>query len=229
MRLSDHRGTIHVSSGRFCVVIMRNEVRLNYSDRFSKRKDRCAVGKRIERSTSHNPITAKTHTAHHANLETVHYRLYKPEDFDALYSIEEVCFQPPFRFGRRYMQRLVTAPNAVAWIAEDYEFMAGFAIAEWTPAIDGARAYIQTIEVAPHYRGQGVGRQLLNRIEDSAHQTGAAILWLHVEETNAAAIHLYETHGFIQAGEEENYYAPGRGALLYRKCLTRSEKPEAFE
>ena len=27
------------------------------------------------------------------------YRPYKPEDFEALYALEEACFQPPFRFG----------------------------------------------------------------------------------------------------------------------------------
>jgi hypothetical protein len=34
------------------------------------------------------------------------YRRYLPEDFNALYAIEEACFQQPFRFGRRYMRQL---------------------------------------------------------------------------------------------------------------------------
>lgn len=155
----------------------------------------------------------------------MHYRLYKPDDFVALYAIEEVCFHPPFRFGRRYMQRLVSAINATTWIAEDFEKMAGFAIAEWKPSLGQISGYIQTIEVAPEFRGQGVGRALLERIEESARDADAAMLWLHVDKTNETAIGLYERHGFLPVGEEANYYATGRSALLYRKALNR-ETPE---
>lgn len=149
----------------------------------------------------------------------MHYRLYKPDDFEALYAIEETCFQPPFRFGRRYMQRLVSAPNATTWIAEDFEKMAGFAIAEWKPSLGDTIGYIQTIEVAPEFRGQSIGCELLQRIEESASEANASMLWLHVDKTNKTAIGLYERHGFKPVGEEANYYAPGRGALLYRKTL----------
>jgi len=149
----------------------------------------------------------------------MHYRRYKPEDFEALYAIEEACFVPPFTFGRRYMRWLVGAPNAATWIAEDVEAMAGFAIVEWTPATRGTGAYIQTIEVAPALRGQGVGRTLLQCVESSAREAIAIILWLHVEESNAVAIRLYETSGFHCADKAEDYYAPGRHALVYRKEL----------
>ena len=152
----------------------------------------------------------------------MHYRLYKTDDFAALYAIEEVCFHPPLRVGRRYLQRLVSALNATTWIAENFEKMAGFAIAEWKPSLGQISGYIQTIEVAPEFRGQGVGRALLERIEESAREADAPMLWLHVDKTNATAIGLYESHGFLPVGEEANYYAPGRGALLYRKALKAS-------
>ncbi len=79
----------------------------------------------------------------------LNYRLYKPEDFEAVYGIEEVCFQPPMTFGRRYMRWLVQAQNAATWVAEDDGALAGFAIVEWTQAIHEISAYIQTIEVLP--------------------------------------------------------------------------------
>jgi ribosomal protein S18 acetylase RimI-like enzyme len=147
------------------------------------------------------------------------FRLYKPDDFANLYAIEEVCFYPPFRFGRRYMQWLVHAPNAATWIAEEQSVMAGFGIVEWTPSIRGLSAYIQTIEVLPAQRGQGAGRELLMRLEKSARDAEAVTLWLHVDAENASAIRLYETSGFLPVGEEKNYYAAGRHALIYRKQL----------
>ena len=147
----------------------------------------------------------------------LNYRLYKPQDFEAVYGIEEVCFQPPMTFGRRYMRWLVQAQNAATWVAEDDRTLAGFAIVEWTQAIHEISAYIQTIEVLPEMRGQGVGRELLKHMEGSALAAGASAIWLHVDVENWAAIRLYETYSFVRAGDEENYYAPGRGAYIYRK------------
>jgi [ribosomal protein S18]-alanine N-acetyltransferase len=149
----------------------------------------------------------------------VDFRLYKPEDFAALYAIEEICFQPPFRFGSSYMRRLLSNRNAAAWIAEEAAHMAGFAIVEWSGSKDRVNAYIPTIEVLPTQRRRGVGGELLRRVELSARQAGASSLWLHVDESNANAIRLYQEHGYVSAGAEEHFYAPGRGAFLYRKQL----------
>jgi ribosomal protein S18 acetylase RimI-like enzyme len=149
----------------------------------------------------------------------VHYRLYTPQDFDSLYAIEEVCFQPQFRFSRKYMQQIVSHSNAVTWIAEEDGQMSGFAIAEWSRGASGAIGYIQTIEVAPDRRKQGIGRELLRRIEDSARAVSAEAIWLHVHADNAPAIRMYESNGYLREGREEDYYAPGHAALIYGKPL----------
>jgi len=149
----------------------------------------------------------------------VNYRLYLPEDFDRLYSIEETCFQPPFRFGRRYMRNLAGSAHTAAWIAEEDGRMAGFAIAEWNRESGGMAAYIQTLEVLPEARGQGAGGELLDRIEGSARAADAELIWLHVDAENAGAIRLYEAKGFRCEGREENYYPKGRAALVYVKKL----------
>ncbi len=145
------------------------------------------------------------------------YRLYKPEDFAALYAIEEACFQPPFRFGRRYMRQLVDSPDAATWIAEQDGRMAGFAIVEWVQDEDATVAYIQTIEVAADERRQGVGGELLRCVEASARAAGAHIIWLHVDAENSAAIRLYERRGYAGQGRAEHYYARNRAALVYSK------------
>jgi ribosomal protein S18 acetylase RimI-like enzyme len=149
----------------------------------------------------------------------MNYRLYKPGDFAALYAIEEICFEPQFRFNRRFMRQLADARNGAAWIAEEKGKMTGFAIVHWSTNSAGIRAYIHTIEVLPEHRGRGIAGELLNNIENSAREGGAAVLWLHVDESNASAIRLYEAHSFLRAGKQDHYYAPGRGALLYKKPL----------
>ena len=147
------------------------------------------------------------------------YRPYKPEDFDRLYALEELCFEAPFRFSRRYMRQLTGRANAATWIAEEDGRLIGFTIVEWAVQRSGVTAYIQTIEVAPEARGQGVARELLGRIEGSARLADAALIWLHVEAINAAAIRLYESQGYRCEGRKENYYPLGRAALIYVKRL----------
>ena len=148
------------------------------------------------------------------------YRLFKPEDFDPLYALEELCFEPPSRFGRRYMRLLVGRANAATWIAEEDGRLWGFGIVEWSEERRGVTAYIQTIEVAPEMRGRGVGGALLGSIEGSARAAGARLIWLHVEAANAGAIRLYEARGYACDGRQENYYPHGRAALIYVKRLS---------
>ena len=147
------------------------------------------------------------------------YRPYTPEDFAELYAIEEVCFQPPLRFGRRYMRQLIDRSNTATWIAEQDGRLAGFAIVEWMRETGGVIAYIQTLEVAPDRRGHGVGGELLRRVEGSARAVGAQGIWLHVDAENAGAIRTYQTQGYFCEGREEDYYSLGRAALIYGKLL----------
>ncbi len=147
------------------------------------------------------------------------YRLFTPEDFDELYAIEEASFKPPYRFSRRYMRQLVESAATATWIAASTSRMAGFAIVGWTTASSGIVAYIQTIEVAPELRSQGIGGELLHRVEGSANAEGAVEIWLHVDAKNEGAIQLYRANGYQNEGREENYYARGRAAEIYRKSL----------
>jgi ribosomal protein S18 acetylase RimI-like enzyme len=147
------------------------------------------------------------------------YRPYTPADFPALYAIEEICFEPPFRFGRGYMRRLADSVHSITWLAEEDGRMAGFAIADWGRGTEGIAAYIQTIEVLPEMRGRGIGGELLCRIDASARDKGARAIWLHVDSQNGSAIRLYESRGYVCQGRKENYYPHGRAALIYRKAL----------
>jgi ribosomal-protein-alanine N-acetyltransferase len=149
----------------------------------------------------------------------VFYRLYRPEDFAQLYAIEQACFQPPSRFSRRYMSRLVASPDSATWIAEEEQRMAGFAIVVWSRELDQTIAYIQTLEVAAADRQRGSARELLAHVEMSANTAGAYVLWLHVAEENTAAINLYQSCGYLLEGREEGYYGQGLAALIYVKIL----------
>jgi ribosomal-protein-alanine N-acetyltransferase len=147
------------------------------------------------------------------------YRPYQPADFQQLYAVEEACFVPPFRFSRSYMRQVIASPNAATWMAEEDGAIAGFAVVEWDLGSIEPKAYIQTIEVLPRFRRMGVAGELMRRLEDSATQAGASLIWLHVDAENSAALRLYEAQGYACQGREENFYPRGRAALIYSKLF----------
>jgi [ribosomal protein S18]-alanine N-acetyltransferase len=159
------------------------------------------------------------------------YRLYQPADFAALYAVEELCFAQPFRFSRALMRKLIANPNSATWIAEENiakenaeenKELAGFAIVDWATVPKGTVAYIQTIEVNPASRRQGIASELLRLSEVSALVVGATAIWLHVDVENSAAMHLYEGRGYARKGREEHFYARNRAAFIYARTLADS-------
>lgn len=147
------------------------------------------------------------------------YRLYQPGDFAALYAVEELCFDRPFRFSHVLMRKLVANPNSATWIAEENSELAGFAIVDWATVPKWTVAYIQTVEVASSHRGHGVASELLRLSENAARAAGATAIWLHVDIENSAAIRLYERRGYSPKGREEHFYARHRAAFIYAKPL----------
>jgi ribosomal-protein-alanine N-acetyltransferase len=62
---------------------------------------------------------------------------------------------------------------------------------------------IHTIGVDPAYQGQGIGREMLNRLLDIAADD---TVYLEVRTDNAAAIAMYEAAGFVNVGLRKRYY-----------------------
>lgn len=79
---------------------------------------------------------------------------------------------------------------------------------------------IHTIAVAPESRGQKIGTFLLNHMQYQAKQHGSIEMLLEVRKDNAAAIALYEQHGFQQINVRKNYYeSDNMDAIIMLKKL----------
>ena len=84
--------------------------------------------------------------------------------------------------------------------------------------------YINNVAVFPEYRRQGVAAKLLAVFENFARGNHLAFLTLEVRPSNAAAIALYESFGFRQAGRRKNYYdLPKEDALILTKTYGEAE------
>jgi len=75
---------------------------------------------------------------------------------------------------------------------------------------------IHDLAVLPSHRGQGIGRQLLDAVEQKARALGCCKVTLEVQEDNRRARRMYEAAGFAQT-----VYAEGAGgALFFSKPLS---------
>jgi ribosomal-protein-alanine N-acetyltransferase len=68
--------------------------------------------------------------------------------------------------------------------------------------------HLLTLCVNPDYQRQGFGRRLFRLLLERAYKLDARECFLEVRASNAKAIALYRSLGFVQIGERRNYY-PG--------------------
>ncbi len=67
-------------------------------------------------------------------------------------------------------------------------------------------AHVTNVVVRENLRGQGIGRRLMIELLEKARTKGAVCATLEVRASNASAIHLYETLGFVQTTVRKKYY-----------------------
>ena len=74
--------------------------------------------------------------------------------------------------------------------------------------------HITLVAVAPEQRRRGLGRQVLEELLVVARHQGAQHATLEVATTNGAAVALYRSLGFRDAGLRRGYYRNGDDALI---------------
>ena len=80
-------------------------------------------------------------------------------------------------------------------------------------------AEVARIAVLQNVRGQGIGGKILDRFLQTAKERGAQEVFLEVRVSNATAIALYESRGFVCVRTRKKYYENIEDALEMRKEL----------
>lgn len=89
----------------------------------------------------------------------------------------------------------------------DKNQLIGFAICQIV--LDEATLF--NIAIHPDYQGQGLGKQLLEALQQQLRDKHIMTLWLEVRASNQSAIQLYEKCGFNLVTERKNYYPTVEG------------------
>jgi [ribosomal protein S18]-alanine N-acetyltransferase len=148
-------------------------------------------------------------------MSQVTLREYRTGDWESMYALDMLCFEPPFRFSRQTMRKFTEAPNAITVLAEAEGSLAGFCVSH----VEEQVAYMVTVDVAREWRRLGVATKLIAATETCARAIGVESVALHVFTGNAGAIGFYETLAYVRRGVAEEFYGRGLNAFVYIKQL----------
>jgi ribosomal protein S18 acetylase RimI-like enzyme len=124
---------------------------------------------------------------------------------------------PWVTLGRSFEESLliITDPSKEVYLSSVEGDEAGFIILNLKGAFVG---YIQTICIAPEFRGHGIGSRLLKFAEDRIFAVSPNV-FLCVSSFNEGARRLYERAGYETIGELKDYLVRGHSEILMRKSL----------
>lgn len=123
-----------------------------------------------------------------------------------LAAIHADSFPPAQRWSAAAMGDILGMPGSLGLLHAD----GGFILARHV----AGEAEVLTLAVTPTARRRGIATTLLAAAADAM---GAPVLFLEVEDTNAAALALYRGAGFNQCGVRPRYYPDGGNALVLRR------------
>ena len=131
---------------------------------------------------------------------------------EAVAQLEQRCFNDPWSINSIASE--LNNPLSLWLVALDDGNLAGYvgsqSVMGWSDMMN--------LAVAPEYRRQGVGEELVNALIKRLQENQISCLTLEVRVSNQNAIALYSKLGFQQVGRRPNYYRnPKEDALILRK------------
>lgn len=136
-------------------------------------------------------------------------RQMEERDLTQVCAIEEETFSVPW--SRKSFQDTLSYCHTLFLTAEFDGEIAGYCGCYQSLE----EAEITNIAVRRQLRGHGIGRRLLEELMRIGKERGAFAYTLEVRVSNKAAIHLYESLGFVSFGVRRDFYEkPKEDALI---------------
>ena len=135
-------------------------------------------------------------------------QIYRPVREELAFRLVEEDVDPPLH--KRYPFEPADLEERRNWdftaVAEVEGALAGFAAAQYVAW--NRRVVLWHLYVAPAFRRQGVGSQLLAGVEAFARSVEARCVWLETQNVNVPAIRFYRRNGFQFCGFDDTLYDP---------------------
>ena len=144
--------------------------------------------------------------------EMMQYIAMNESHVAAVAALEKICFSAPW--SENSVRSELKNPLSCWIVAVCDGVVAGYVGSQTV----GQESDMMNLAVSPEFRGQGIGRELVNALVSRLGENGASSLTLEVRASNTAAIGLYEQCGFLTVGRRPGYYRmPKEDALIMRK------------
>ncbi|HKV05597.1 MAG TPA: N-acetyltransferase [Candidatus Acidoferrales bacterium] len=153
---------------------------------------------------------------------SISLRNFAPADFETLYEIDQLCYDPAIAYSRRELRDCLRFPGADCLVAETQEQpllkIAGFIVT----ARQKIWGHVVTIDVLEAYRRRGVASMMLAEAERRLFAAGVRKVALETATNNDSAIAFWQKHAYRIRGTQKGYYPGGRDALSMSKALEES-------
>ena len=124
-------------------------------------------------------------------------------------------------WDRPRVVRSVRDPDTTVAVSTCKANISGFAIMIFREQT----AHLNLLAVKPAHRREGVGKDLINWLEESAKTAGTFELSLEVRESNLAAQAFYQNLGYKQSGKIKGYYRQTEAAIRMTRNISVLRDP----
>lgn len=136
-------------------------------------------------------------------------------DLPHILKIELASYDYPWSLGN-FRDSMLAGYST--WVRE----VAGEIVGYYVMMLAAGEGHLLNMTVAPAWRRHGLGRSLLAHCLTSAREHSAASLFLEVRPSNAAALSLYHSSGFVDLAVRRGYYPGPNGredAVIMKRVL----------
>jgi len=142
-------------------------------------------------------------------------RSYDPQDFSALYRLDQACFPAGISYSKTTLRYFLSVRTADCLVAMEDAHIAGFILTEENPPL----AHVITLDVAEKFRRHGIGSLLLAESEANLARRGVRHILLETATNNEAGVAFWQRHGYVVAATLKRYYLGRLDAYEMRKIL----------
>ena len=132
-----------------------------------------------------------------------------PADLEDMCSISSVAFAEPPEQTRRFLMRAMEAPNRTQYIVHQNGIPVGIGAIGY----EEGEATVFGLAVSPELQNKGIGRGMLALMLRDVVARGVEEIAIEVDSTNARALHLYLSSGFVAEVVNDYYRLPASSML----------------
>jgi len=140
-------------------------------------------------------------------------RPFEPSDLDQVLEIERKSFPKNQWYDEEIFMEYHIRDRDLFLVACLEDRVVGYVIGSLVEDY----GHIVSIAVSPEHRGKGIGKKLLNEIENRLIERGAKLLLLEVGVDNEVAIRMYLENGYKQIAVLAKYYGDRDAYLMIKQ------------